>query len=155
MLTTFQLSDQMVKESNQKVRPGDTLVTTGPVLHERQARSHYDFRSHDFRVWGFRVSGLGDHEGDNNNGDLDDADATCQDPHDTDSIFETDNTVSAGTPDFFQEKVKSMDVHIYSTWPTLWSRSPHPICSGDVLKHVCVCVCVCVCIHMYVCVYIF
>ena len=109
--------------------------TLGPVLHERQARSHYDFRSHDFRVWGFRVSGLCDHEGDNNNGDLDDADATCQDPHDTDSIFETDNTVSAGTLDFFQEKVKSMDVHIYSTWPTLWSRSPHPICSGDVLKH--------------------
>ena len=37
--------------------------------------------------------------------------------------------------DFFQEKAKSKGVHPHRTWPTLWSRSPHPICSGDVLKH--------------------
>jgi hypothetical protein len=49
--------------------------------------------------------------------------------------FWRQTTVSAGTLDFFQEKVKSMDVHPYRTWPTLWPRSPHSICSGDVLKH--------------------
>ena len=45
-----------------------------------------------------------DEDEDNNNGDLDDDDDTCQDPHDIDSIFETDNTLPAGTLDFSTKK---------------------------------------------------
>ena len=77
----------------------------------------------------------GDDDKDNNNGDLDDDDDTCQDPQDIDSFFETDNTLPAGTLHFFQEKVKSMEAHPYRTYPTLWVRTPHPTCTGDVFKN--------------------
>jgi hypothetical protein len=72
---------------------------------------------------------------DNNNADLDDDDDTCQDPHDIHCIYETDNSLPSGTLDFFQETVKSMHVHPYRTWSTLWARAPHPVCSGDAFKN--------------------
>jgi hypothetical protein len=62
------------------------------------------------------------------------SDVSDTDEDDMKTIFPTDNTVSRGTLDFFQQ-VKGMQDKPYCIWSTLWARAPHTTCVSDPHTH--------------------